>query len=362
MSSAVEQFEREFAARHGFAGAVAAGFGRAALRLALEAAEVRGGEVLLPDFVCAQVPEAVRRAGGTPVFHPVANDLGVAPDAFRAAFTPATRAAIAVHYFGRPLPSIGLLAEICRERRVSLIEDCALALGAQEAGAHGDVGFFSFTKSDWGYGGGLLAARSRELVARARAFRDESFHPAPALAFRYGLLRRADFIANRPARSRAAEFAGRTLEALSGFRAESFYDAGRFDTLLPDFAAHRACRLLAGLPATTARRRRIVEEICDSLGTARRLLFRPNACPQDACSFLLFRSESGHAFAWRERAARAGVTLRLCWPAYQECEAAQDSSAVHWLADHLLLLEVHPGLTEREVERIVRCLQQLAAM
>jgi dTDP-4-amino-4,6-dideoxygalactose transaminase len=266
-----------------------------------------------------------------------------------------------VHYFGRALPSIGSLAEICRERRVPFLEDCALALGVPEAGSHGDLALFSFTKSGWCYGGGLLAGRSQELIARARAIRDASFHAAPALAFRYGLLRRADFAANRPARSRAAEFAGRTLETFSGFRARGFYESGRLDTLLTGFAARRAGRLLAELPATTAQRRRIVETICDSLGPARRPLFLPEPSSKDSYSFLLFRSESGQAVAWREHAARAGVTLRLCWPAFQDAEPAQANATLSWLAEHLLLMEIHPKLTEREVRRIVRCLEELAS-
>lgn len=361
MSSAVEQLEREFAVRHGFAGGVAAGFGRAALRLALEAAEVRGGEVLLPDFVCAQVPEAVRRAGATPVFYPVAKDLCVSPDSFRAALTPATRVAVAVHYYGRALPSAGLLAQICRERRMPFFEDCALSLGAAGAGTLGDAAIFSFTKSEWCYGGGLLAARSRELLERARAIRASSFHRAPGLAFRYGLLRRADFVANRPARSRTAAFIGRCLENFSDFGARGFYDSGRFDALMPAFAARRASRILEALPAVTARRRAIIDEIQGSLGPARHALFRPDACPQDSCAFLLLRSESGQARSWRERAAQAGVTLRLCWPAYQDAEPAQANATLGWLAEHLLVMEIHPKLTEREVHRIVRCLKDLAS-
>ncbi|HEV8385306.1 MAG TPA: DegT/DnrJ/EryC1/StrS family aminotransferase, partial [Candidatus Acidoferrales bacterium] len=165
VTSAVENLEREFAARHGFAGAVAAGFGRTALRLALEAAEVRGGEVLVPNFVCTQVCGAVRQAGATPVYFSVSRELRVAPDAFRAAITANTRAAIAVYYFGRPLPSMALLAQICRERGIPLMEDCALALGCAGAGKQGSAAVFSFTKSDWCWGGGLMATREPEMLA-----------------------------------------------------------------------------------------------------------------------------------------------------------------------------------------------------
>jgi len=75
---------------------------------------------------------------------------------------------------------------------------------------------------------------------------------------------------------------------------------------------------------------------------------------------LLVKSDSGEAYAWRERAAQAGVTLRLCWPAFQDAEPGQTDPALGWLAEHLLLMEIHPRLTEREVQRIVRCLKELA--
>lgn len=360
MSSPVEQLEREFASRHGFAGSLATGYGRAALRLALETADVRGGDVLLPNFVCAQVTEAVSRAGGRPVFYPVQRDLSVIPQEFRAAFTPETRAAIAVHFFGRTLSSVSELAEICHERRVPLIEDCALAFGVPEAGKHGEYAVFSFTKSDWCYGGGMLASCSQERVEHAKVLRHASFRSATGLAYLYGLLRRADYGSNRPARSRVAEFAGRSLENVCGLGEKGFYEAGRFDTLWPDFAARRGRRLLAELPAITAQRRRGMESICELPGPARGLLLRPEPISQDSCAFLLLKSESGQAIAWRERAARTGVTLRLCWPAYQSSAPAQASATLDWLAEHFLFLEIHPQLTQGEVQRIVGCLKNLA--
>jgi dTDP-4-amino-4,6-dideoxygalactose transaminase len=358
--SSVEKLEREFAAQFGFAGSFATGFGRGALLRALNASDVRGGEVLLPDFVCEQVTAAALRAGGKPVFFPVQKDLSVLPESFRAAFTPATRAAVVVHYFGRALHSMGALAAICRENGVPLIEDCALALGAPEAGQHGDFAVFSFTKSDWCYGGGMLAARSQERIERARAVRQAAFRSTPGLAFLYGLLRRADYVANRPTFARAADFAGRTLETFSGHREMGFYDAGQCDSHLPGFAARRAGQLLEELPACIDQRRRITETIYESLGFARRILLRPEPDSRDSFAFLLLLSETGQAIAWREQASQVGVTLRLCWPAYQQAVPAQTNATLGWLAEHLLFLEIHPNLSEREVQRIVRCLKNLA--
>jgi hypothetical protein len=214
--TAVEKLEREFAAQLGVAGAVAAGFGRGALWLALEAAGVRGGEVAVPDFVCAQVPEAVRRAGAKPVFYRVARALTISAESLEAALSEHTRAAIVVHYFGRVQENVQLLSEICRKLGIGLIEDCALAMGAQmteqQAGKFGDLAIFSFTKSDWCYGGGIAVANSSEMLARLREIRAKEFHPVVTLSRRYGLLRSADFVANRPSRSRAASIVGRSIE------------------------------------------------------------------------------------------------------------------------------------------------------
>jgi dTDP-4-amino-4,6-dideoxygalactose transaminase len=115
------------------------------------------------------------------------------------------------------------------------------------------------------------------------------------------------------------------------------------------------------LPAATARRQQILNAIRDSLGPAKRLLFRPEASAEDTSSYLLLKSESGQAFSWRERAAKSGVTLRLCWPAYQDQKPGQGSATLAWLAEHLLLVEIHAKLTQREVQRIVCCLRELDA-
>ena len=373
MPGAVEKLEQEFATLLGAAGAVAAGFGRSALLLALIAAEVRGGDVLVPDFICAQVPEAVRRAGARPVFYRVQRDLTVSAAEFAGAFTPQTRAAIVAHYFGRVLPEIAALAALCRRKSICLIEDCALALGAsldgRPAGSFGNLAVFSFTKSEWCYGGGAATSPRRELVERMHAARAASFSAHGSLALRYGLLRRVDFAANRPRFARAAEHAGRWLERLMGpsdRTGGNFYDAGRFDAALPEFAARRALHILAELPATTERRRTLLHRLAASLSVAPlradcAILFRPVSDPGDAASFLLIQCPAGEAEDWIERATRLGVTLRRAWPAYQSLEPAQLEGDVAWLAEHLLAMEIHPQLSPEESSHVLCVLNKLGA-
>lgn len=355
---AVEQLEKIFASRFGFADCVATGFGRSALRLALETLGVRGGEVAIPEFICAQVVEAVRLAGALPVFFRVEKDLNVLPKEFRKALCSNTRAAVLAHYFGMPLPAMADCQALCANCGIPLIEDCALALGVSEVGHQGDAAIFSFTKADWSYGGGLAAFGSEELARGARAFRDANFAGDPILAFQYGLLSRADFDANRPAFADARAKEGEALQKQFRLNAENFYDAGRFDMRMTPLCARRVLRLLEELESDTRKRRAIAEKLCAAFkGHSLRLLH--GAEKQSSSAFLPFFCPPNCADNWIHGAAKDGITLRRTWPAFQEILPGARSNALEFLADQLLILEIHPDLSEWEVNRLAERLSQL---
>jgi dTDP-4-amino-4,6-dideoxygalactose transaminase len=358
--NAVQRLESEFAARFGFVGGVDTGFGRSALRLALETSGAGGGEVLVPDFICAQVVEAVRQAGARPVFFRVGRDLSVSPESFSVPITPSTRAAIVAHYYGRTTENIAELSGICRSRGIFLVEDCALALGVEGAGGFADAAVFSFTKSDWCYGGGILAAKSQQLLEQARAFRDAHFVEDPLLTWRYGSLSRADFNANRPSLAHTAAQDGRRLQESFGLAQENFYDLGRFDARMTPLAARRALIQLEQLAEVEEKRRSILSSLLDTSGVAA-LLFRERRA-SDSAAFLLLRCPKGDADLWQEKAEAAGVTLRRCWPAYQGFLPGQKGGVPDWLAGRLLVLEIHPDLDTEEGTRIVGCFKSLAGL
>lgn len=125
--------------------------GKAALWLALSAMHRERpdrDEVIIPDYTCWTVPSAVVRAGLK--VKPVdveAHTLGLDPNCVKAAITDETLAVVAPHLFGVP-SRIDELELICRERQVFLIDDAAQALGAtvdgRAAGSFGDAGVLSF--------------------------------------------------------------------------------------------------------------------------------------------------------------------------------------------------------------------------
>jgi dTDP-4-amino-4,6-dideoxygalactose transaminase len=361
---AIAQLEAQFARAFGFAGAVAVGFGRAALAVALRAVapERRGERVLVPDFICSQVLEAVRQANATPEFFPIRHDLTVDVDAFRAALDGPVRAAVVVHYFGRVQPDVTVLAKMCQQHGVPMIEDCAMALGAHHrwrpAGRFAEAAVFSLTKSDWCYGGGMIATSSAEVLFRLPELAAK-LHRDDRLCFSYGVLRWLDWLGNRRRYAWFAENVGQWLERRWFAETESFFEAGRCDVIMSRFAAQRALTMLLRLDGVTRRRSALLAQLQTELAEAADLLWPPIKldAEADSAAFVLLRVPD--AVRWRERAAAAGVTLRLCWPAYQPLEPAQRSKVVAWIAQHLLFMELHPRMSPREVRHTANVLRTL---
>ncbi|MCH7604800.1 aminotransferase class V-fold PLP-dependent enzyme [Patescibacteria group bacterium] len=170
-----EKLHQQLSEFLGSANVVLTKSGRQALYLALKSLGItKGDEVIVPSFVCSVVPEAVVRAGSTPVFCDVERG-GVNMDIreIERLITPRTKVVIFAYIFGLP-SNIVSLAELCRKRNLILIEDCAQSFGAsfheQMLGTFGDFSVFSFgiSKPIGGIGGGALYCRDTEHFKKAQ--------------------------------------------------------------------------------------------------------------------------------------------------------------------------------------------------
>jgi len=107
-------------------------------------------EVLFPAYFCGVELDALLAAGARPRFYRVNNHLQVQVEDVVAGIGPKTRAVIIIHYLGFPGPAAEL-AEICRDRGLLLVEDCAMALlsrrGERPLGSFGDAAIFSIHKT-----------------------------------------------------------------------------------------------------------------------------------------------------------------------------------------------------------------------
>jgi dTDP-4-amino-4,6-dideoxygalactose transaminase len=176
----VRDFERAFGQWLGLPHAVGVSSGTAALALALRAFDVGpGDEVVTVSHTAVATVAAIALAGATPVLVDVCPSRWVmTAEAVEAAWTPRTRAVVAVHLYGHPI-DLEPIAALCRARGAVLIEDCAQAHGAaraaRRAGTTGDAACFSFypTKNLGALGdGGLVATADADRAERLRRLRE----------------------------------------------------------------------------------------------------------------------------------------------------------------------------------------------
>lgn len=118
--------------------------GTDALLLALEALDVRGGEVVLPSFTFSATAHAVVRAGAVPVFADVDPATWcLDPKAAAEAVGPRTRAILGVHVFGLPCDD----AALSRLGPPVLYDACeafGARLGGRDVATLGRASAFSF--------------------------------------------------------------------------------------------------------------------------------------------------------------------------------------------------------------------------
>ncbi|MGW3993300.1 3-amino-5-hydroxybenzoate synthase [Amycolatopsis sp. NPDC004772] len=131
----VNSFEREFAAHHGAAHALAVTNGTHALELALQVMGVGPGtEVIVPAFTFISSSQAAQRLGAVTV--PVDVDAAtynLDPEAVAAAVTPRTKVIMPVHMAGL-IADMDALAKISADTGVALLQDAAHAHGARWQG------------------------------------------------------------------------------------------------------------------------------------------------------------------------------------------------------------------------------------
>jgi dTDP-4-amino-4,6-dideoxygalactose transaminase len=178
------EFEDRFASAHGVAHAAGCGSGTDALVLALTALGLGpGDEVAVPALTFVATAEAVLLVGATPVIVDVApDDLLLTAAAVEAARTPAMRAVIPVHLYGRMVAPADLQA--MRAAGLYVIEDAAQAhLARREGVGVGTISHcatFSFHpgKNLGALGdGGAVLTTDGSLADEVRARRDHGRRP-----------------------------------------------------------------------------------------------------------------------------------------------------------------------------------------
>ena len=176
----VERFESTWAATCQTRHAIGVGNGMDAIEIGLRSLGIGpGNEVITTPMTAFATVLAVIRSGATPVFADIDPSTAMLdPDSVRRCLSPRTSALLLVHLYGQVGPVEELL-EICGQRNLLLIEDCAQAHMAQgkkrPVGSSGALAAWSFypTKNLGAIGdGGAITTADDEVAANARRLRN----------------------------------------------------------------------------------------------------------------------------------------------------------------------------------------------
>ncbi len=108
----------------------------------------KGDEIIVPNQTHVSTVHAAEILGAKPIFVDCELSTGnINLEEIKKKITKKTKAITVVHYLGKPV-NIEEIAKFCKKKKIYLIEDCALSLGAKFkngfVGSFGDFACFSF--------------------------------------------------------------------------------------------------------------------------------------------------------------------------------------------------------------------------
>lgn len=174
----LREFESKFAKYTGAKYAVGVSNATSALHLVLKSLNIGSGdEVIVPDLTFVATANAILLTGATPVLADVDDDMNISVESIKDSMTRKTRAILPVHLTGQ-VCKIKEIMKLAQDSNLSVIEDCAHAIGSKLDGTHvgtfGDAGCFSFypTKNITTIEGGMIITDSKKIAQYAGAARN----------------------------------------------------------------------------------------------------------------------------------------------------------------------------------------------
>ncbi|MFC8623401.1 DegT/DnrJ/EryC1/StrS family aminotransferase [Streptomyces anulatus] len=340
-----KEFEEGFAAHLGVdpAHLVFINSGTAGLFLATELLGLGpGDDVVLPSASFVAAGNAIAATGARPVFCDVdPRTLNPTAAHIEQVLTSRTKAVLVLHYGGHP-GEIAAIADLCREKNVTLIEDAACAVASTvegtACGTFGDLAMWSFDsmKVLVTGDGGMLYVRDAELAARARR-----------LAY-HGLAQQSGFA--------AAKVSHRWWEL-------NVRDFGR-RVIGNDITAAIGLVQLRRLPDFVARRRVITETYDRLLADADGVVLPPALPEGHTSSYYFYWVQLDPAI--RDQVAAdlldSGVYTTFRYPPLHKIPAylaaASDFPGTESSSENTLLLPLHQGLDDTDVHTVAAALRK----
>jgi dTDP-4-amino-4,6-dideoxygalactose transaminase len=191
----VKGFEEDFAKYIGTKHAIGVNTGTAALHIALAALDIGpGDEVIVPPFTFIATASSIIHNNAIPIFADIdQKTYTLDPTSVKEKITVKTKAIIPVHLAGISA-DMGALIDIAEKHDLYLIEDAAQSIGTKcnhkKVGSLGNIGCFSFypSKNITTGEGGMVTTNDDELAEKCRLIRhhgESSWYVYNRLGYNY---------------------------------------------------------------------------------------------------------------------------------------------------------------------------------
>jgi len=314
-------------------------------------------EVLVPDYNSGNEVLALRAAGAGIHFYRVGPDMRADIDDVRRlckAHDP--EVLYVIHYLGWSQP-LDALKEICRERSMLLVEDCALSLLSQPDGAplgsQSDWSIFCLYKTLPVPNGALLVENTVPLAAldRLRLRQAGGFSVLGRITELMVQRLRARIDGVGTAIQTAKRAVGKAAGAMAVNRS-TVGDIG-FNLNDVDLAMSRTTeRLLQRFNFDAIRQKRIANYRALSAALNGSAKIAHDVLPEGACPLVLpvlVKDKPSTAQSLRQR----GVDVLEFWN-YGATDAAEESDHVRFLRSHVLGLPIHQDVSARQLSFIAK--------
>ncbi len=185
MGEKTKEFENRFSREVvDNANCVALSSATAALHIALLTLDLKeDDEVIIPALTFIADMNVVKMVGAKPVLADSDSyeNWNISAKTIEKVITPKTKAVIVVHFAGYPC-DMDEIVSLCKDRNITLIEDCAHAPGAKykgkSVGTFGKFGCFSFfTNKNLSVGeGGMIVSTDEKAIEEARLIRSHGMN------------------------------------------------------------------------------------------------------------------------------------------------------------------------------------------
>lgn len=325
----VKKFEMEFQKYVDSDSCIAVNSGTSALNLALSLGDMNGKEIILPSLTFVATANAIIVNGAKPVFVDVnPNTLCIDSDKIKKAITKKTRAILPVHFSGMPC-NLDEIEAICREHDLVLVEDAAHAAGStfrgKKIGSHGKFVCFSF-------------------------------HPVKNLSMPTGGLIAVNHSQHKHIQKilNARRWCGITD------RKGIHYDVKEigWNYYMNEFSAAIGLSQLKKLDKTNNKRKKIAKKYDSMLSVEKRIPF------SNECAYHIYWIFVKNRNRFRKQLYENGIETGLHYkPVHMMSmynKEYHDLPTTEEAGKHIVSIPIHPNMTEIDVERVIKVVNQFA--